>query len=465
MHRAAPLRPRPLWRYLWVLTLIALGMSWLTLVFVAYFTGLHEADEVTDGQLASSVQMLLRQPAMAAPAAAPMVLTKRDGTAEDLASYAPELHVVVWQDERVLWDTHGLASALPARLTEQPQDVSLVWKGQSQVWRALLGTASTGSGGTRKVLVLIDKDRREALGRDIAWHIVRPALVLLPLVALLLLWAIRRGLLPLQRLAEKVADLDLDAGQLLPTLQPYEELSGTVNAINRLAQRLQAQVLRERSFASDVAHELRTPLTAQVLQARLARVAVESNERDLALQQVEQNALRAGRILAQLMDLARAQGLDHQALQRLDLNALCHQLVAEHVPLAHQLGQELALEVPNQALWVYAHNTMLELALGNLIDNALRHNPAGTQVEVSVVQQVQGQVSVRVSDDGVAWSSRTVVQPGMGIGLTLVRRIADWHGLVFDQRDGTAPFTKCYALTWRAAPAQSSDAVSAASPA
>ena len=47
MHRAAPLRPRPLWRYLWVLTLIALGMSWLTLVFVAYFTGLHEAGEVT----------------------------------------------------------------------------------------------------------------------------------------------------------------------------------------------------------------------------------------------------------------------------------------------------------------------------------------------------------------------------------------------------------------------------------
>jgi hypothetical protein len=67
MHRAAPIRSRPLWRYLWVLTLVALGMSWLTLVFVAYFTGLHEADEITDGQLASSVQMLLRQPDLSGP--------------------------------------------------------------------------------------------------------------------------------------------------------------------------------------------------------------------------------------------------------------------------------------------------------------------------------------------------------------------------------------------------------------
>lgn len=465
MHRAAPIRSRPLWRYLWVLTLVALGMSWLTLVFVAYFTGLHEADEITDGQLASSVQMLLRQPDLSGPGPRSVELAKGVSTPWILASYAPELHVIVWQDEHLLWDTHGLASALPARLTEQPQDVLLAVKGQSQVWRGLQGTASTGSGGTRKVLVLIDKDRREALGQDFAWHIVRPALVLLPLLALLLLWAIRRGLLPLQRLAEKVADLDLDAGQLLPTRQPYEELSGTVNAINRLAQRLQAQVLRERSFASDVAHELRTPLTAQVLQARQARVAVDPIERDTALQQVEQNALRAGRILAQLMDLARAQGLDQQAMQRLDLNALCHQLVAEHVPLAHQLGQELALEVPDRAVWVHGHNTMLELALRNLIDNALRHNPAGTQVEVSVVQQAQGQVSVRVNDDGAAGPARTAVQPGMGIGLTLVRRIADWHGVAFEQQVGTAPFTQCYALSWRAAPTQSRGTDSDATPA
>ena len=450
MHRAAPLRPRPLWRYLWILTLVALGMSWLTLVFVAYFTGLHEADEITDGQLASSVQMLLRQPPMAAPGASPKGLASRESTTQGPENYAPETHVIVWQDERLLWDTHGIASALPGHLAEQPQDIVLVWKGQSQVWRALLGTANNGSGGTRKVLVLIDKNRRAALGRDFAWHMVRPALVLLPLVALLLLWAIRRGLLPLQRLADEVAGLDLDAGQMLPSRQPYEELFGAVNAINRLAQRLQAQVLRERSFASDVAHELRTPLTAQVLQARLARVVIDASERDLALQQVEQNALRAGRILAQLMDLARAQGLEQQAMQRLDLNALCHQMVTEHVPLAHQLGQELALEVPEAAVWVYGHSTMLELALRNLIDNALRHNPAGTQVEVSVTQQAQGQVSVWVSDDGAAWPARSEVQPGMGIGLTLVRRIADWHGLVFDQRDGVAPFTKSYALTWHA---------------
>jgi two-component system sensor histidine kinase QseC len=121
--------------------------------------------------------------------------------------------------------------------------------------------------------------------------------------------------------------------------------------------------------------------------------------------------------------------------------------------------------VPDRAVWVHGHNTMLELALRNLIDNALRHNPAGTQVEVSVVQQAQGQVSVRVNDDGAAGPARTAVQPGMGIGLTLVRRIADWHGVAFEQQVGTAPFTQCYALSWRAAPTQSRGTDSDATPA
>jgi two-component system sensor histidine kinase QseC len=301
----------------------------------------------------------------------------------------------------------------------------------------------------RRVLVLIDKDRREALGRDFAWHIVQPAMVLLPLVALLLLWAIRRGLQPLEQLAAEVAQLDLDAGDTLQSQQPFAELSGTVKAINSLAQRLQAQVLRERSFASDVAHELRTPLTAQVLQARLAREQCSNEQRDAALQQVEQNALRAGRILAQLMDLTRAQALDQQTPQRLDLNAMCHQLVAEHVPLAHQLGHDLALDVPAEPVWVHGHGLMLELALRNLIDNAHATHIVWDPGGGLRVKRLGGKaVRLSVSDDGETGGHDQPAGSGMGIGLTLVRRIASWHGIAMEQCVGVAPFTKSFTLTW-----------------
>lgn len=440
--------PRTLWKYLWVWSLLALGFSWLTLVVVAYFTGLHEADEITDGQLASSVQLLLRQTQAPLQVGNQVVCLPGGRAAGDPDNYAPELHVVIWEGEQLVCDTHGLASALADLPGPAAQDLRLVYKGQTQVWRALMGSGNNPAGVPRRVLVLIDKDRREALGRDFAWHIVQPAMVLLPLVALLLLWAIRRGLQPLEQLAAEVAQLDLDAGDTLQSQQPFAELSGTVKAINSLAQRLQAQVLRERSFASDVAHELRTPLTAQVLQARLAREQCSNEQRDAALQQVEQNALRAGRILAQLMDLTRAQALDQQTPQRLDLNAMCHQLVAEHVPLAHQLGHDLALDVPAEPVWVHGHGLMLELALRNLIDNAIRHTSSGTQVEVSVKRLGGKAVCLSVSDDGETGGLDQSAGSGMGIGLTLVRRIASWHGIALEQCVGVAPFTKSFTLTW-----------------
>jgi len=440
--------PKPLWRYLWLWSLAALALSWLTLVMVARFTGVHEADEITDGQLASSVALLLRQPALNAKA--PITPESNQSPAASPDNYAPELHVLVWHDGQLVWDTHALAPALPADLRPQHQDLTLQVNGRSVVWRALLGQRELPGGHQRRVLVLIDKDRRDALGRDFAEHLVQPALILLPLVALLLLWATRRGIRPLEQLSQQVTDLDLDTGKTLADEQPFVELAGSVRAINSLVQRLQSQVLRERSFASDVAHELRTPLTAQVLQARLARGTEDVEQRNAALQQIEQDALRAGRILTQLTELTRAQGLDAGAMQAVNLNALAHQSVSEHVMLAHQRGQDLALELPARPLWVRGHPTMLELALRNLIDNALRHTPAGTQVEVRVQAWSDGQVCLSVNDDGAPGAAQTRALTGMGIGLTLVRRIAHWHGIAFEHQTGEPPWRTRYLLRWPA---------------
>ena len=68
MTPSNPAAPRLLWRYLWAWTLLTLLTLWLTLAAVAYYTGLHEADEITDGQLVSSAELLLRAHARFAPA-------------------------------------------------------------------------------------------------------------------------------------------------------------------------------------------------------------------------------------------------------------------------------------------------------------------------------------------------------------------------------------------------------------
>jgi len=94
----------------------------------------------------------------------------------------------------------------------------------------------------------------------------------------------------------------------------------------------------------------------------------------------------------------------------------------------------------------------MELALRNLVDNALRHNPSGTYVEVRVVRDHAGQVSLSVSDDGGDFSGARTATPdsGLGIGLTLVERIAQSQGAHLVRDGGAAPFGKRFALVWPA---------------
>ena len=472
---------RSLWRYLWAWALGAVVALWLLLAGLAYSTGYHEAEEISDGLLVSAAQLLLSQPLdqplvealprsvpaaprplAAPPAALPAALDEHPANA-----YAPEFHVLVWQDERLVWDSHCVHAQWPPSLALGHQTLGLTLQGVTQDWRVYVAE-STDASAVRRVAVFLDPARRDALASDISEHILLPALVFLPLVALMLASAIRRGLLPLQRLSGKIAALDVDAGQTLVPQQPYRELGVTVQSINALVLRLQAQIGRERRFAADVAHELRTPLTALVLQARRARQSGPA-EQAQALQAVEQGALRAGRILSQLLDLARAQSLTGDQSEPVDLCALALRVVSEHAALAHELGQDIALEAP-ESLVLPGQATLLELALRNLVDNALRHNPAGTYVEVRVARDGVGLVTLSVSDDGGDFSAvgtagseatsgtasdtdkdtSSAANTGLGIGLTLVERIAQSQGAQLVRDGGAAPFGKRFALVWPA---------------
>ena len=459
---------RSLWRYLWAWAFGAVVALWMLLAGLAYSTGYHEAEEISDGLLVSAAQLLLSQPLtqpLLVPgtpnpptvhqAELPAALSQHPPNA-----YAPEFHVVIWQGDRLVWDSHGVHAQLPPRLALGHQTLGLTLQGVSQDWRVYVAE-STEATVVRRVAVFMDPARREALAADISEHILLPALVFLPLVALMLASAIRRGLLPLQRLSGKIEALDVDAGQTLVPQQPYRELGVTVQSINALVLRLQAQIGRERRFAADVAHELRTPLTALVLQARRARKGSGAAEQDQALQAVEQGALRAGRILSQLLDLARAQSLTGDVSEQVDLCALALRVVSEHAALAHELGQDIALEAP-ESLVLPGQSTLLELALRNLVDNALRHNPAGTYVEVRVARDAAGQVTLSVSDDGgdvsavrtpgsdTAPDTGTSSNVSLGIGLTLVERIAQSQGAQLVRDGGAAPFGKRFALVWPA---------------
>jgi two-component system sensor histidine kinase QseC len=164
--------------------------------------------------------------------------------------------------------------------------------------------------------------------------------------------------------------------------------------------------------------------------------------------------LRAGRILSQLLDLARAQrhGGPSEAEHppaALDLAEVAAQLVAEHAPQGHASGHELSLLSPAEPVRVHAAPMLVELALRNLIANALRHTPPDTQIVVAVWRSSDAQ-GVSVSDDGQRPGAAPphVSSDGLGLGLRLVERLAEQMGARLERSAGTAPMTTCFSLRW-----------------
>lgn len=445
---AAPAPRQPmLRRYLLSWTLGALLVVWLMLIALAWYTGLREARKFSDGQLVAVAKLWLE----ASPTGARQFRVPASAGIDH--EYLQEVAVLAWEDGRLVADTHRVAPGLD--LASLPQRGFRTLSVQTEhglgEWRSF-GVALDMDGRQRRVLALMDMKKRFELGKDIAEHMAQPAILILPLVTLLLWWTIRRGLRPLDQLSSEVAALDGFAGQRLDTRHRFREFSSTVSAINTLVDTLQKQAQREREFASDVAHELRTPLAVIALQARAAQ-ADASPER---LARLERESLRAGRILSQLLDLARAQrtgaGGPSNLLEAgdVELGELAARLISTHAQLAYETGHELSLQQPEQPVHVAAQPLLLELALRNLIENALRHTPPGTQVAVEVWQSPDD-LGVSVSDDGQrpgSGAAPAAAQPGLGLGLRLVGRIAEQVGATLQRDGGEPPMSTRFSLRW-----------------
>ncbi|WP_137921071.1 ATP-binding protein [Hydrogenophaga sp. 2FB] len=440
---AAP--ARTLRRYLLSWALGVLAVVWMALIAFTWPTVFREARQFSDGQMTAVAKLWLT--------AMPHRLEAHTAAdAPDLQhEYLQDVALVAWDDGRLVTDTHGMVGGLD--LTAIPLQgfatVNVKTAGLVPQWRAYSAQV-TQDGRVRRVIVLMDLKQRYELGKDIAEHVALPAVLVLPLVALLLWWAVRRGLRPLDQLSSEVATLDGFAGQRLDTQHRHREFASTVAAINALVDTLQTRAQREREFASDVAHELRTPLASLALQASAAQHD-PSPER---LAQLEQESLRAGRILSQLLELARANrnaitGAGPLVVGQVVLGELAARLIAVHAPTAYGSGHELSLSQPDEPVVVQGQPMLVELALRNLIENALRHTSSGTQVEVAVWQTDEGQ-GVSVSDDGQRQhaGSTAAEHGGLGLGLRLVERIAEQLGARIERDQGEAPMTTRFTLRW-----------------
>jgi signal transduction histidine kinase len=232
----------------------------------------------------------------------------------------------------------------------------------------------------------------------VAMATLLPIGLLFPILAVVLGFAIRRQLKPLDGAAAAVANRPPLSLDLLPEEGMPAEVRPLVDEINRLLHRLSTAVEREQRFVTDAAHALRTPLTALQLQAEILEGGSSSEERAARLSELRAGIRRVIRLSEQLLSLARSQSETGPITATTELDPTLQEVAAFYAASASAKQIDLAVEAGSSAR-VYGNARRLTLIFGNLLDNSLRYTPAGGHVRIRA-SAAGGVARVEVWDEG-----------------------------------------------------------------
>ncbi len=415
--------------------LAAVAAIWLATAVVSYLDARRELDELLDAHLVQAAALLVAQAS--------------HELEEIEMEHAPKVHrygqrVVfqIWERGRVL-RLHS-ADAPNERLSERLDGFSDADVGGRR-WRVF----STW-GHKQRFLIQVGEERtaRERLAATIGMNLLKPMVVALPLLGLLVWLGIRWGTRPLASLGAQVMQRDPNNLAPLEVTSPPAEVAPLVTNLNRLLERVRVSIESERRFTADAAHELRTPIAAVRAHAEVARAATRESERRAALDSIVAGCDRAARAVEQLLTLARLDpGESVGRGEVCDLRHVVKQVLTDVAPLAVAKGIELEL-VEGPSVVVPGAPALLAILVRNLVDNAVRYGAAGGSARVEVVRDgAIGRLVVSDQGPGVPPADRAGLgqrfhrlpgsrESGIGLGLSIVKRIADLHDATVRFADG-----------------------------
>ena len=257
---------------------------------------------------------------------------------------------------------------------------------------------------------------------------------------------VRRSLAPLNELATLAAKIDPGHSTLrLPSAGIPEEILPLVGSVNNVLDRLDEGLRQQREFNANAAHQLRTPLA--VLGAN-----IDTMTDSAVAAKLRHDVEVMSRIVNQLLLVARLETLNVRLDERVDLCLTARQAAENLGPIAISTHKTLEVEEPAAPVFIRGNGFVVNIAISNLIENALNHSPPGKAVRICVTPGP----SVEISDSGPGipaefrekiferfWRGEASKE-GAGLGLAIVRRIM--HALngtvsVADAHEGGAQFT------------------------
>jgi heavy metal sensor kinase len=230
-------------------------------------------------------------------------------------------------------------------------------------------------------------------------------------------------------------------GGRLPVPQTRDEIQRLGETLNAMLARLEAGIERERGFVADAGHELRTPLALLRTELELAlRHAASADDLREAVKRSSIEVDRLVQLAEDLLLMAQSNaGRLALRIEPLDTADLLASTASRFEWRAQETGRRIALDPGGEAS-LRGDRVRLEQALGNLIDNALRHG--GGDVELSAAG-ADGAIELHVSDHGPGMPPEFIDHAferftradaarghsgGAGLGLSIVRMIAEAHG-------------------------------------
>ncbi|HWZ48242.1 MAG TPA: ATP-binding protein [Herbaspirillum sp.] len=289
-----------------------------------------------------------------------------------------------------------------------------------------------------QIQVVEPNTHRTEISSRFAYKIFWFALLIMPLMAASIWWTVDRVFRVLRRSADEVSQrTPNDLGDVSMAGIP-SEVHPLLLAINRLFERVRRTLEHEQRFTADAAHELRTPLAAIKTNLQVIQRARSDAERAEFIDGLSTSVDRASRLVEQLMTLARLDPNEkYPDLKVLDIA----EVIATQLPgLRAQAGlQQLHLDVRLELAPCLIHKDFFLILLSNLLNNAFRYTPRHGRVSLSCRRE-QHLVCLTVADSGPGippemhervfdrfFRLADANKPGSGLGLSIVKRIADTH--------------------------------------
>jgi two-component system sensor histidine kinase BaeS len=254
--------------------------------------------------------------------------------------------------------------------------------------------------------------------------------------ALLSLYLSRRIVRPLRKLSRAADDVARGRYEVeVPEVPGRTEIAHLADRFRGMAERLAEAEELERNFLMTVSHELRTPLTAIQGHVAALREGVFDDEetRAFSLEVIDQEAARLGRLVGDVLDLAKLDAHRFTVLhEEVDMEQLVERAYAAFGEEARRRSIDYRQEIRARPVIVTDGDRVLQI-ISNLLSNAFRWTPEGGRVEVSLGSE-NGAVEVDISDTGpgiTAEERERIFRPfwsrdgsGTGLGLAIARELA-----------------------------------------